>query len=268
MTNFTTEYRPPLGQQLSKTADTARPMLTPISFRPWPLFADDSAAGDSAAFVARPPPVKIVVPCARPAPEPFVDKGALVRAGDVVGSIFISGFGHVLNAVGWLLRHPRWCGAKYPAPGEVAARQKAIVGAVAAMKISAAAAVVVADLRQAGATLIDIWQGSHLIAAGDGGALYEKWRGLTVTPRTSSHYTSSPTQQYEMLIDGRAAFLFGKTPAGDTWCQAEDVGKEVSLRSEFWSFVRYSLAEENIGPLGFSPHVDHLPVILHGASSR
>jgi hypothetical protein len=152
-------------------------------------------------------------------------------------------------------------GLGYPAVGALAARSQSIQVKVAEMKLGQAQQRILAVAYRLGVSPVDVWQGSHVVVTGDSGALFQTWRTLGATPRSSSHYPNVTTQQYEVTF-GKHAFLFGKDPAGDTWFQMEGhafdgLKDPLTSTQHLLDYAKYRLTHENVGPLGRSPHSEH-----------
>ena len=122
-----------------------------------------------------------------------------------------------------------------------------------------------AELAQRGVSRVDLWHGSHLIAQGDDGSLYQRWIALGAIARRSSHYLRVPTRQYQLRFGGHG-FLFGKTGEGDTWFQLERHADApitvhpLDYLGHRLDYLRYRLSGQNVGPLGFSPRTDRDPL--------
>ncbi|CAF3018341.1 unnamed protein product [Rotaria sp. Silwood2] len=113
-------------------------------------------------------------------------------------------------------------------------------------------------------TLVDLWQGSHIIAL-DHGHLYNTWSKFSSAhPRFSSHYRDVPLQQYGINFFDHQ-LLFGKTSIhGSTWFQMEAHGfdpNEIYNNPDLviyhgQDFLKYRFHQMNVGPFGFSPHTE------------
>ncbi|CAF1396066.1 unnamed protein product [Rotaria sordida] len=117
---------------------------------------------------------------------------------------------------------------------------------------------------ETGVTLVDLWQGSHIITL-DHGHLYNIWSTLlSAHPRFSSHYHDVPLQQYGINFRDHQ-LLFGKTSIhGSTWFQMEAHGFDPNeiyddpdlVIYHGKDFLKYHLHQMNVGPFGFSPHTE------------
>ncbi|UJR14011.1 hypothetical protein I4U23_001010 [Adineta vaga] len=123
---------------------------------------------------------------------------------------------------------------------------------------------------ETGITLVDLWQGSHIIVR-DNGFLYDTWsHSPTALPRFSSHYRQVPLQQYGIYFRDHQ-LLFGKTALdGSTWFQMEahgfdpnDIYNDPDLAVYHGQdFLKYRLHGMNVGPFGFSPHTETMSPII------
>ncbi|HEY9713693.1 MAG TPA: hypothetical protein V6C72_09495, partial [Chroococcales cyanobacterium] len=125
-----------------------------------------------------------------------------------------------------------------------------------------------AQLNKLGVDDVDALYGSHIVFGGDGtngadgGALYRNLiANYPVKERTSSHYPGTTTKQYQIITGpGNSAVLFGLTPDGNTFIQFE---KDVAGTSNHDNdYNLYRTLDQNVGPLGVSPHTDGNPVEL------
>ncbi|CAF1544652.1 unnamed protein product [Adineta ricciae] len=130
---------------------------------------------------------------------------------------------------------------------------------------------------ETGISLVDLWQGSHVIIL-DNGYLYNTWSQLpTALPRFSSHYRQVPVQQYGLNFRDHQ-LLFGKTATdGSTWFQMEahgfdpnDIYNDPDLAVYHGQdFLKYRFHGMNVGPFGFSPHTETTrPIILRYDSRK
>jgi hypothetical protein len=192
------------------------------------------------------PPAAPKPPPAASAPRvtsaPVKPQGDLAR--DVFG--FASHFDHVLTP--------------YPAGAQALAKESGRLAKLLQPPIAALPAnqqQVVRDVRGLGVSDADLFHGSHVVVH-DGGKLYAKWSALGPTPRTSSHYPGCKTQQYEFAMQGVGGFLFGKTPAGDTFFQFEAHPNAGGFKDHLLHLADYEIhklsGDMNVGPFGLSPH--------------
>ncbi|CAF1102395.1 unnamed protein product [Rotaria sp. Silwood1] len=113
-------------------------------------------------------------------------------------------------------------------------------------------------------TLVDLWQGSHVVTL-DHGHLYNTWsQSSSAHPRFSSHYRDVPLQQYGINFRDHQ-LLFGKTSLrGSTWFQMEAHGFDPNdifddpdlIINHGQDFLKYRVHQMNVGPFGFSPHTE------------
>ncbi|CAF1533020.1 unnamed protein product [Adineta steineri] len=126
-------------------------------------------------------------------------------------------------------------------------------------------------MNETGISLVDLWQGSHVILL-DNGLLYDLWSKTPAAhPRFSSHYRQIPIQQYGINFRDHQ-LLFGKTATdGSTWFQMEahgfdpnDLYNDPDLAVYHGQdFLKYRFHHMNVGPFGFSPHTETTdPIIL------
>ncbi len=167
----------------------------------------------------------------------------------------------------------------YPSPAQRPARTAKLDAAVAKMNLPADQQAVLQQLAKSGTSTVDLWQGSHMVFDGDGGKLYDYLKSQSgAEARSSSHYPSVATQQYQLMI-GKAPLLFGKDQQGNTWLQMEghafhqnlslnlekltdQLGDDILHLRDYRHYLELGKAE-NIGPMGLSPHSElHDPLHL------
>jgi hypothetical protein len=204
----------------------------------------------------KPAPLPTPPSAARPSNSLPRSAPAIAKAPDTFSDTFSVGpftFPHV--------HLPSFLGAPYPEKAQRPAREAEIDAQVAKMGLPAAQQSVLADLKQLGVSSVDVWQGSHVVVKGDGGALYERWKALGAEQRTSSHYHDVPTAQYQLRF-GSHGLLFGKDADGNTWFQFENHPDKPFTKDPLdfiehrLDFVKYKVTGQNVGPFGFSPHAE------------
>jgi hypothetical protein len=125
------------------------------------------------------------------------------------------------------------------------------------------------ELNKLGVDNVDALYGSHIVFSGDGtkggdgGKLYQQLIAEypSAKERNSSHYPGTTTKQYQIITGpGNSAVLFGLTPEGNTFIQFEkDAAGSASHTNDY---NLYRTLNQNIGPLGTSPHTDKNPLEL------
>ena len=121
------------------------------------------------------------------------------------------------------------------------------------------------QVRGLGVSDSDLFRASHVVV-NDGGQLYDRWRELGATPRSSSHYPDVHEQQYEFEFPGIGPMLFGLDARGNTWFQFEAHSGAGVNPDHLWDYFKYRLSGLQVGPAGTSPHTDSNPlnVSYHG----
>lgn len=124
------------------------------------------------------------------------------------------------------------------------------------------------QLNKLGVDDVDALYGSHIVfggdgtRSGDGGALYRQLiQEYPVKQRTSSHYPGTKTAQYQIVTGpANSAVLFGLTPDGNTFLQFEHNVAGTTSHTDDYNL--YRTLDQNIGPLGTSPHTDKNPLTV------
>lgn len=118
---------------------------------------------------------------------------------------------------------------------------------------------VIDQVRGLGVSDSDLFRASHVVV-NDGGRLYEQWRNLDVTPRSSSHYGNVDAQQYEFDFPGVGPMLFGVDARGNTWFQFEAHSGAGVNPAHVLDYLKYQVSGLQVGPAGTSPHTDSNPI--------
>jgi len=117
--------------------------------------------------------------------------------------------------------------------------------------------------------LKSILQGAFVLVANDGGMFYEFVKGMHgAYERISSHVSIVP--QYAVRLRQLKTVLAGRCSNGDSWFQFEagEWCPEENLCGSILHaghYLEYKCSGLQVGPLGYSDHTDHNPLVVHFA---
>jgi hypothetical protein len=114
-----------------------------------------------------------------------------------------------------------------------------------------------------------ILQGAFVLVANDGGMFYEFVKGMNgAYERISSHVSIVP--QYAVRLRRLKTVLAGRCSDGDSWFQFEagEWCPEENLCGSILHaghYLEYKCSGLQVGPLGYSDHTDHNPLVVQFA---